>query len=199
LTLDSKKIALSRTQSANGVGDIFFIPAAVSWSKGDCKWDLRCGVYTPTGEYDKTNLANVGLNCWTFEPEATFSYLGSKNGFEFDLFAGFDFNTENQATNYTSGDIFHIDVTVAQHLPLFGGFIGVGADGFYLKQFTGDRGSGPLLGNFEASQIGIGPVLTYVHNIGKSELIFDVKWLPQIEVQNTMKGNYVWAKVTFLF
>ena len=42
-----------------------------------------------------------------------------------------DFNTENTDANYQSGDIFHVDATVAQHLPLFGGFAGVGANAFY--------------------------------------------------------------------
>ena len=37
---------------------------------------------------------------------------------------------------------FHVDFTVAEHLPLFGGIIGIGANGFYYQQVTGDSGSG---------------------------------------------------------
>jgi hypothetical protein len=185
--------------STNGIGDIYFAPLAIGWSKGDCKWDGRFGIYAPTGEYDKTDLANPGLGYWTFEPEVTFSWLSSKIGTEVSVFAGFDFNTENTEANYTSGDIFHIDLTVAQHLPLLGGVIGVGANGYWYKQFTGDSGSGATLGNFKAQELGIGPVVSYIRKMGKKALVIDAKWLPQIDVQNTMKGDYVWAKAALVF
>ena len=35
--------------------------------------------------------------------------------------------------------------------------------------------------------------------MGKTTLLVDVKWLPQIDVENMMKGNYVWAKVALVF
>ena len=69
-----------------------------------------------------------------FEPGVLVSYLGQKNGFEFSTYLGYDINTENTETAYHSGQEFHIDATVAEHLPLGKGFIGIGANGFYLKQ-----------------------------------------------------------------
>jgi hypothetical protein len=78
----------------------------------------------------------------------------------------------------TTGDIFHIDFTLAQHLPLLGGVVGVGANGYWYKQFTGDRGSGAALGGFLAEQIGVGPVVSYIRKMGKTDLAIDVKWLP---------------------
>ena len=125
--------------------------------------------------------------------------LPEKYGFGYSAFAGVDFNTENTAAHYTSGDVFHIDLTIAQHLPLFGGYLGVGANGYWMKQFTGDSGSGAVLGAFKLQDLGVGPVVSYIRKIGKTELAFDVKWVPQLDVQNTMKGNYVWAKVALVF
>jgi hypothetical protein len=185
--------------SASGIGDIYFVPAALGWTNGDFKWDGRFGLYAPSGAYSTTSLANPGLGFWTFEPEITFSWLSSKIGTEVSVFAGMDFNTENTAAHYTSGDVFHIDLTVAQHLPLFGGYVGVGANGYWMKQFTGDSGSGAVLGAFELQQLGLGPVVSYIRKIGKTELAVDLKWVPQIDVQNTMKGNYIWAKVALVF
>src|SRR6476646_9628052 len=57
----------------------------------------------------------------------------------------------------------HIDTTAAWHfiqLGKEGGVIGIGANGFYLQQTTGDRGSGARLGSFKESQAGVGPVRT---------------------------------------
>ena len=69
----------------------------LAWSGlgGDLKYDFRIGVYVPTGEYDKGDLANAGKNFWTFEPMITASYLGSKTGIELSAYAGIDFNTKN--------------------------------------------------------------------------------------------------------
>jgi len=187
------------TDSVSGLGDIYFAPAAIGWSKGDFTWDARFGIYAPTGEFDKTSLANPGLGYWTFEPEVTFSWLSNKFGTEVGVFAGLDFNTENTTTNYTSGDILHIDFSVAQHLPFLGGSIGVGANGYWYRQITGDSGSSAVLGPFEAEQVGIGPVVSYIRKMGKTTLLIDVKWLPQIDVENMMKGNYVWAKAALVF
>ena len=187
------------TDSVSGLGDIYFAPVAVGWKNGDLLWDARFGIYAPTGEFDKTSLANPGLGYWTFEPEVTLSWLSSKIGTEVSVFVGLDLNTENTATNYTSGDILHIDFTVAQHLPLLGGSIGVGANGYWYRQITGDSGSGAVLGPFEAEEVGIGPVISYSRTMGKTALVIDVKWLPQVGVENTTKGNYVWAKVSLVF
>ncbi len=188
-----------RRDTANGIGDVQIIPFMLGWKHGDLKSDVRFSVYAPTGEFEKDQLANVGKNYWTFEPKVSLSYLSSKIGLEVTAFAGLDFNTMNHATDYQSGDQFHIDVTIAEHLPLFGGFIGVGANGFYYKQFTGDSGSGARLGNFEGMTAGIGPVVSYATKICKTDLVAEVKWLPEVDTKNRLNGDYVWFKLALVF
>jgi hypothetical protein len=154
---------ITRSDSADGLGDIMLIPFWLAWTRGDLKWDTRLLVYAPTGEYNVGRLANVGLNYWTFTPMATASYLSSKYGFEITAAAGFDFNTNNNAVDYQSGDVFHYDMTVAQHLPFFGlGIVGVGANLFYWQQISGDSGDGALLGSFKSHTTGIGPAVSFI-------------------------------------
>jgi hypothetical protein len=144
----------TRSDSANGIGDMTLMPLWLQWTSGDFKWGVLLDIYAPTGEYNTRQLANVGLNYWTFEPTLSFSYISQKIGLEFTTFAGLDFNTNNDATNYKSGDVVHIDTTIAEHLPLFGyGIVGIGANAFYSKQFTADSGSGVTLGSFETKMI----------------------------------------------
>lgn len=192
---------LTREDNADGIGDITLIPFWLNWACGDFKWSVVLDVYAPTGSYDTGRLANVGLNYWTFEPMVSFSYLSQKTGLEFSTFAGFDFNTSNEATDYQSGDVFHIDATLAEHLPLFGhGIIGLGANAYYWKQFTADSGSGARLGSFETQMTGIGPVLSYISPpICGHTLVAEVKWLPQIDTEKTLKGDYIWFKLAFAF
>jgi len=41
----------------------------LGWTNSvDMKYDVRLGIYAPTGEYEKGQLANAGRNYWTFEP-----------------------------------------------------------------------------------------------------------------------------------
>ena len=41
------------------------------------------------------------------------------------------------------------------------------------------------------------PVLSYAAQFGKVGFASEVKWLPQVGTQNTLKGDYVWFKNRF--
>ena len=193
--------AVATRDTANGVGDITIFPFMLGWTDlaPDLKVDFRLGVYAPTGDYKLGQLANVGKNYWTFEPGVMVSWLSSKIGTEVSLYSGVDFNTENNDTNYTSGTSLHFDLTVAQHLPLWGGFAGIGANAFYYDQITGDSGSGARLGDFKGMTTGVGPVLSYIHPVCDAQLLAELKWLPELDVDKRLKGDYVWFKLGFLF
>ena len=191
---------VARRDTANGIGDLEILPLMLGWTNGDIKFGGQFGVYAPTGEFEKGALANIGKNFWTFEPGVNLSWLSSKIGTEVSLFAGFDINTKNDKTDYQSGDVFHLDATVAQHLPLGKGFLGVGANAFYYKQITGDSGTGAKLGGFEGHTGGIGPVLSYATKIGqKTDLVMEVKWLPELNVEHRLKGDTIWFKLALVF
>ncbi len=200
-TYDRNKIQLSgaKEQAANGLGDIQAIPIMAVWTNGDFKVGGMFNVWAPSGSYEAGQLANPGLGYWTFEPMLAFSWLSSKIGTEFTIFPAVDFNTINNFTSYQSGDVFHVDATLAQHLPLWDGFIGAGVSVDYLDQITGDSGSGARLGSFEAQSVSVGPTVSYVHPLGKTTQVEDASWLPQVHTVNTPKGNYFWAKITIAF
>ncbi len=191
----------TRSDTANGLGDVEFWPMALTWGalSNNLHVNFFGGIYAPTGDFQKNRLANQGLGYWTFEPGVLVSYLGQQNGFECTAYIGYDINTENHDTQYQSGQVFHIDATVAQHLPLGKGFVGFGVTGFYLQQTTGDGGSGANLGSFEEMTAGVGPVLSYAAQFGKVGFAAEVKWLPQIATQKTPEGNYIWFKISMSF
>jgi hypothetical protein len=188
-----------KSQSTSGLGDIQLIPVMAGWTNGDFKFDAMMNIWAPTGDYTKGDLANTGLGYWTFTPMVAVSWLSTKIGTEASLFTGVDFNTKNTEADYQSGNIFHVDATVAQHLPLFGGIAGAGATAFWLRQISNDSGSGARLGGFMANSYGIGPTISYIYPVGKSMLIFDGSWLPQTHTDNTTQGNFFWAKLTLMF
>jgi hypothetical protein len=46
---------------ANGVSDIFIIPAALNWTFGDLQINPQIFIVAPTGDYQKGQLANIGI------------------------------------------------------------------------------------------------------------------------------------------
>ena len=187
--------------SASGLGDITLIPVMIGWTNllTDLTVDVRLSIFAPTGDYDSQQLANLGKNYWTFEPGIMASWLSSKIGTEATLFAGIDFNTRNNDIDYQTGTSLHFDGTLAQHLPLLGGLAGIGVSGFYYQQLTGDSGSRALLGDFKAKTTGIGPVLSYVRDVKSAQLLAELKWLREMDVENRLEGDYVWLKLGVLF
>jgi hypothetical protein len=194
--------SVDKMDDASGLGDIAIYPLMLGWVRqgGDLRYDFRLGVFTPTGSYENKKLANLGKNFWTFEPGFMLSYLGRKNGREASVYAGFDFNTKNTETDYQSGATFHVDATVAQHLPLFGRAIGLGATGFYYQQISDDDGFGAIaLNGFRGRTVGVGPVLSLMRLEEGSSLICELKWLPELDTDNRLEGDFIWFKAAVAF
>lgn len=187
--------------TTDGIGDIELFPFILGSKAldGDLKYDLRLGIYAPTGGYEQGRLANTGKNYWTFEPGVLASYVSSRFGTELSGYFGADINTENDDTDYQSGEVVHFDGTIAQHLPLGAGIAGVGATGFVYEQVGGDSGSGARLGSFEGHAEGIGPAISYVMKIAEHDLAAEAKWLREVDSKRRLEGDYVWFKVGLVF
>lgn len=188
------------SDSRTGLGDMVLIPLAFNYKHSpDMNYNFRVTAYAPTGEYTKGRLANTGKNFWTIEPTAALVYLGQKNGREASLFFGADFNQENDATNYKSGTQVHLDGTLAQHFPLWGGLAGLGATGFWYRQVTGDSGEGATLGDLKAEANGIGPVVSFVGQISDVPVTAELKWLHEFENRFRPEGDTVFLKLMAFF
>ena len=59
------------------------------------------------------------------------TWLHEKRGHEICFAAGYMLNEKNQATDYRTGDEFHVDATVAQY---FSDSFGVGLVGYYTSR-----------------------------------------------------------------
>jgi len=183
---------------AQGVGDITLIPLMLAWKNKAWQTTASLSVYAPTGDYTAGKLANLGLNYWTVDPTLGVAYSNDETGLNFGIYGGITFNSENTATNYDSGSMFHIESSVQQLLPLGNGSIGLGFDAFYFQQVTADSGTGARR-DFKGRTSGIGPVINYILPDGTDNWVFEAKWLPEITTENRLKGDYFWAKVVYQF
>lgn len=190
---------LRTRQSDSGISDVMILPVMLQWRQERWQYGLIGAIYAPTGGYDAGRIANVGKNYWTFEPTAGATYLNPKNLLEFTALAGVDINTENTDTDYRSGSQARIEASVIKHIAHGHGLFGVGVTGFYYRQITGDSGSGATLGDFKGMSTGLGPVISYV-NEGKSGSSFiEIKWLPELDTERRLEGDYIWVKTGVTF
>jgi len=183
----------------NGLGDMSLIPVMMGWENGFWQYNAFLTVFAPTGEYKQGDLANPGLNYWSFDPIIGASYNHDKLGFNGALYGGIIFNTENNDTDYQSGSQLHIEGSVQQLLPVGPGFASLGAEAFYLQQLEVDSGQKEIFQDFKGRTVGIGPTLGYILPVGENTLVVELRWLPELESKNRLKGDYYWLKIVYQF
>jgi hypothetical protein len=134
----------------SGVHNTFIAPIELSWKLGNGFFvKSGFGVHLPDGtvqggtgtnfggvcvtQVGCNGFANIGARYWTFQPELIVSYLGGGYNLSAALYA--EFNTANQADNYTQGDIFHADFTATK---TFGKWT-IGPVAYYVAQVSNDK------------------------------------------------------------
>lgn len=178
-------------QSRAGLGDIIIDPFILSWHTKNWHFATGLDIYLPTGRYDKNDLANISRNYFTFEPIFAFTYL-SDSGYEVSSKFMYDFNTENEDTDYHSGQEFHFDYTVGKKF----GNLSAGVGGYYYKQITNDKQNNQKVGDGNKGQaIAYGPQIKYDYK----NMSFILKYQIETDVENKPEGDKVWFKFVYAF
>jgi len=151
----------------------------------------------------------MGRNYFSFDEVAGFTWLDQEGGHEVSLMAGYMINTRNQATDYRTGDEFHLDYTLAQY---FSPEFGLGVVGYYYEQVTDDdspylddintinasRGL-PTSGGFRSKGAGVGPAVFFSKKIGSTEVSLIAKWINEYYARNRFEGDWVWLSAVVKF
>lgn len=163
----------STTTKSLGFYNTQIMPEALSWSIGHHSYIAeRLTVWLPDGRsaftYHKQSGYSLSPACvaqhyWSFEPSLSYSYIGQKINFTVNNI--FDFNTTDVKTAYHTGDIYHLDWTVAQNF----GPLSLGVIGTYTRQFTDDTKFGIPVANggdgtgrgFRFMRTSVGPLFMY--------------------------------------
>jgi hypothetical protein len=96
----------ARHQSVVGVSDLY--PAAtLKWKQGSNNYMLYTMEGVPTESYSVQNIPNIGLNHWSTDAGAAYTYFDKTN--EFSATLGFTYNFENRDTRYQNGVDSHLD------------------------------------------------------------------------------------------
>ncbi|HEY4078800.1 MAG TPA: transporter [Rhizomicrobium sp.] len=178
----------------NGFGDTIFVPIMLGWHEEKLHWTAGLSIYAPTGSYNQGEL-NLGRNVWGFWPQVGMTWFDPASGWDVSGTAVWVAMTNNDATDYQSGNLLHFDWAIGKH---FGAWE-AGIAGNLVQQINGDRGTGARLGSFEAQSAGIGPAINYMTKAGETPLQFGAKWEHDFGHQNTFGGDVMTVSITAVF
>ena len=196
--VDLKVELNGQSQSKQGLGDIIFGPALGFHHSEKFHSILALDMIAPSGRYDRDDLANTGRNYWVIEPVYAMSYI-DPNGLNLDAKLMYDFNRENPATDYRSGQEFHVDYALGWGLG--NGWV-VGVGGHAYQHVSDDQCSAAHCaaaavvdaadGN-RGRSFSIGPAVQYASQGG---WLFSAKWQDESGVRNRADGQAYWLKFT---
>lgn len=176
-------------RDTSGLGDVTFGFSDAYVSKNRVLV-FGADLITPTGSYDKNEIASIGSNHYTVEPYFIAHYLAD-NGFTIGGKLMYDYNFENHDTDYKSGQELHMDYIVGKKINNFR----LGLGGYAYKQITDDKQNSSTIKDYKAQAVGVGPALMYDYkNLG-----FTVKYIKDYMVENKGAGDQLYLKINCAF
>ena len=169
-------------------GDTVLQPLYVTGAIGTVHLMAGWDVWIPDGGYNRRDIANAGVNYWTFALEQAITWLPSPQ-VEVSANLVTSFRLKNPATNYQSGNDFDLDGVVGYRawprLPS----LQLGVQGFAYAQWTDDSVAGRVVNGGNRGRVfGFGPQIRYDVN----HSAFVVKWQHEFGAQNRPSGERFW-------
>jgi hypothetical protein len=164
----------------------FFMQSFVGWQVGNFHWQLGIGGVVPSGTYVAGELSNASLNRPAVDLFGTFTWLDPAIGWDLSTAAGFTFNQANTATDYKTGDEFHLEWAATKYLSKQ---FTIGLVGYYYQQFTPDTGTGAVLGAFEGRVAAVGGSIGYTFEAGKLPISTRLKVYREFDAVNHLEGT----------
>jgi hypothetical protein len=178
-------IGLNVTDGNTALSD-FFIQSFIGWQAGNFHWQLGIGGVAPSGTYVAGELSNASLNRPAVDLFGTFTWLDPAIGWDLSTAAGVTFNQANTATNYTTGDEFHLEWAATKYITKQ---FTIGLVGYYYQQFTADTGLGAALGAFEGRVVALGGSIGYTFELGKLPISTRLKVYREFDAVNHLEGT----------
>ena len=187
-----------RKEDEFGLFDITLVPIVASYHISQTEHlSMGLTVWAPTGKYDSEDLANLGLNKWTFIPSVAYTRIFPKQNIEFSAELGVHLSTENPDTDYRDGVLTDFEFTVIKR---FENGFGFGFIGSWIEQWSDDEGgAADALDGFKGKAFGAGPIFTYSTKIAEHSLDLNARWVHEFESRKRPEGDLFALAATFKF
>jgi len=185
-----------RRQSSFEAGDTVIQPLYLTATVGDLHLLAGSDIWVPNGQYDRRDIANAGLNYWSFGLEQAVTWTPSP-ALEASVNLITTFRTRNGATRYQSGNDFVLDYDVGYrpdltHMPQ----LQLAVQGYAYTQWTDDSIDGHVVnGGNRGRAFAIGPQVRY--DIGHGGIV--LKWQHEFAVKNRPDGERFWLQFAVPF
>jgi hypothetical protein len=188
-------LSATRETSGSGFGDVV-TRLQLGWEHGDFSHLVWVQAVAPTGKYDVGFFPIVGLHRPGIDTGWAFTWADKQTKLQVNGAVGFNFNFENDRTDFLSGNEVHFEWAVGYELT--NGLV-IGVVGYDWRQITGDSGTGALLGAFEGRVDAIGPGLSYTTLIDKMPLVLNLRHYEEYNADRRISGSMSIATVTLKF
>lgn len=170
------------------------ISSVIGWRSGNWHWKVGAAVSIPAGAYEPGELSNLALNRWVGDFSGAVTYLDPALGIDLSAVAGLEVNGVNDATDYRSGNAFHLDLSATKYLTKQ---LTVGVIASHYQQVTGDGGEGAILGPYKGRTTAVGGTIGYTFEVGKIPVSTRVKVLREVDVENRLNGTIGFLQISF--
>lgn len=190
LPLVDLEVSVNGVHDSNrGLGDVDLTAALAYHHSPTLHSAFGVDLIAPTGDYEAGELANIGRNYWTVQGVYAASRVDPA-GLNWDIKLMYDYNFENEDTDYRSGQELHADYALGYGIhPNW--VVGVG--GYAYKQITGDRLNGVDIGN-EGQAFSVGPSIKL--DAGQGAFVA-LKYEREFFVENRPEGDAWWIKAAW--
>ena len=174
-------------ESQLGLGDLKITPMAIGWSnRGFLHYSASLSFYLPTGNYDPQGYANTNKNYLAISPEFAITYFNEYSKTDLSARTGLTYNLENPATNYITGSEFFAEYAFIQGVERHWG---LGAVGYFYQQVIPDAGETTPSDNYKGKCNGLGPIITYDFQRGRTTIGLMAKMYFVYGNANTFNSN----------
>ncbi len=200
---NARGLGAKSDQSTFGIGDPFFQPIWLGWTRPHWDFEAGYGFYAPVGKYSTVTLSapggsltvpasdNIGLGYWTQQIQGGAAwYPWTNHATAVTLVMTYEYNSPQQGTDIQNGQNFWVNWGISQYLPLTKDqklLLEVGPAGYYEWQLTDTTGS---LTQSPSSRTQVGAIggqlgLTYV----PWNLVLDFHAFYEYYANNRVQGS----------
>lgn len=175
----------TRNDSVKSYGDPA-ISALIGWHSGNFHWNAGVTGFFPVGDYREGALANIANHRLAVDFNGAVTWLDPRIGLDLSAALGFTVSQENTATDYRTGDEFHLEWAATQNLSKE---FSIGLVGYYYNQLTGDSGTGATLGRFKGEVTAVGGSIGFNFKLGNLPVSTRLRAYHEFNVRNRLEGN----------
>lgn len=183
LALNPENLALDPERV--GVGDIYVIPAMLTWTFDRILLNTRYGIWLPVGSFEAGSKSNRGKGFWSHNLGLGFTYLfDNSKTWHVSAMSTFEFNSKQKDTDITPGSALVIEWGIGK---TFNKSFNMGIVGYNTNQVSKQSGNTvQTLKNYSVNALG----MEFSYRT-KDKWAFITRWYLEYLARNRPEGTVI--------